>query len=84
MAPEPRVVERGTCENGHRWFETDEPTCPEESCGQKLTYQESADELETIPSGGSLVVPLERHFYRCGEHGLFRYDGKFTPVKQQK
>ena len=58
--------------------------CPVTDCKCKLAFQESADAPTINISGGSISVPIERNFYRCEKHGLFRYhgDGKFSPVEK--
>jgi hypothetical protein len=50
-------------------------TCPTSGCQHKLIYQmEGPIRLE---GGLPITVPVERHFYRCPEHGLFRFRGEY-------
>lgn len=37
-----------------------------------------------MEGGLPITVPLERHFYRCPDHGLFRFRGQyFSPVQEK-
>jgi hypothetical protein len=56
---------------------------PMPGCNQKLTYEESGP-IRLGTSGGNIVIPIEQNFYRCEQHGLFRYlgDGKFSRVDE--
>ena len=57
--------------------------CPEAGCRQRLVYQESATAATILALGGAIVIPIERHFYRCPKHGLFSSLGgnTFSPVE---
>ncbi len=50
-------------------------TCPMPGCQQRLIYQ--MDGPIRLEGGFPITVPVERHFYRCPDHGLFRFRGKY-------
>ena len=55
--------------------------CPIPGCTRKLIYQEEGP--VRTEGGLPITVPLERHFYRCLDHGLFRFRGQyFSPVQE--
>ena len=58
-------------------------TCPEPGCRERLVYQESPTAAKILALGGAIVIPIERHFYRCPKHGSFRFHGgdKFSRVE---
>jgi hypothetical protein len=58
--------------------------CPEAGCRERLVYQESVTDAKILALGGVIVIPIERHFYRCSKHGLFRYHSGVSSLQSSK